>query len=183
MMNSQNWYSNCNTSSYANMLMKSNQEVNTELLMKLMNQRQIYAASLINNNNNTQIYFPAGNVCNHIYNRTYINDNFNNNNINNISNSTSNDSLSSKKTYEMSENAILEMQEKILKNQIEAVLSKSSAEHDNRLNKPTKKNTNCPHLNARHYAKVNNYFNICIEYVQQLLPQQGQKETCLEMPP
>lgn len=142
-----------------NSMVQSKQDLNAELLMKLMNQSSIYNGSIVNKNNNTQFTYPSTNTFSHLYNRAYYKNNYEHNNINNSNYNSSNESFSCKKTSDISEKPGYDFSDQILKNQIKAVLENSPTEHhDNKQNKPTKKNTNCPHLNERHYAKVKIFF-------------------------
>ncbi len=151
--------------SIANPMIQSNQDLKAELMMNLMNQSNIFNGSIVNQNNNTQFIFPSTNTFSHVNNRTCYKNNFENNNMNNSNYNSSNESLSCKKTCDISEKAGYDFSDQIMKNQIKAVLENSSTEHhENKQNKPTKKNTNCPHLNERHYAKVKIFlinFRIC----------------------
>jgi len=141
--------------SLANSMAQSKQDLNAELLMKLRNQSSIYNRSMVNQNNNTQFIFPSTNTVSHVYNRDYYKNNYEHNKINNSNYNSSNESFSYKKTCDISEKPGYDFSDQIIKNQIKAVLETSPTEnHENKQNKPTKKNTSCPHLNEPHYAKV-----------------------------
>ena len=131
--------------------MKTSQDFDANINTKKMNMGQRYTTNLINHNNNTQNFFPAGDVCNHVYNRTYFKDN--NFNINHIGNNCYNTGQVLKNLQETSQN-VNESQENPLKNKIEEIISHLPSNDKIKTNKPTKRNTNCPHLDARHYAKV-----------------------------
>lgn len=117
----------------------------------------MYQTNYINNNNKIFLPSQSHDVYNHFYNfnRTYYNDNFNNNiNSINIGNNPNNESKLNRNSEDDPENCI-EKKEYLLKNTKEANISnQQSSDSKGRITKPIKRNTNCPHLNARHYAKV-----------------------------
>jgi hypothetical protein len=155
-MDTQNSYCGMNFSGN-----KFTNDLDGQNISKIMNPGYFIPNFTNNDNNNSQIFLPAGNVCNHFYNydRTYFNDKFNNNiNLNKLRNIHKNYEQSVGNINEIGLESCSETQDEVYKNTVEANMFKlPTTESKCRAIKPTKTNTNCPHPDARHYAKVKSF--------------------------
>jgi hypothetical protein len=128
-------------------------------LSNMFNNRPVFTGNVISNNNSTQIFLPnAGDVHSGVYNKTYNNDIFR---VRMNLGSNSNSEGESFKQTQADSNNRKETQEQAIFTSSENALNKPA---DQKSKKPIKLNTNCPHGDARHYAKVRFIFN-CLEYV------------------
>ena len=125
----------------------------------MFNNRPVFSGNVISNNNSTQIFLPsAGDVHTGVYNKAYNNDIFKVHM--NLANNSNSEGESFKQTQADSNNR-KETQEQAVFTSSENAPNKHV---DQKSKKPIKLNTNCPHVDARHYAKVRIVFN-CLEYV------------------
>lgn len=118
-------------------------------LSNMFNNRPVFTGNVISNNNSTQIFLPTtGDVQSGVYNKAYNNDVFRMS-MNSVNNSNS-EGESFKQTQADSNNR-KETQEQPLSTNSENVHNKPV---DQKSKKPIKLNTNCPHGDVKHYAKV-----------------------------